>query len=101
MPKDDNPKCGKIMKEGNFEELEKYFEELTNYDSNDDKDAESSRMKRTSSDSSENKAKENAVKESKRLNYYLTKEAIRNRRSTSASKDCRYVLSHPIMFFFQ
>ena len=89
------------MKEGNFEELEKYFEELTSYDSNDDKDAESSRMKRTSSDSSENKAKENAVKESKRLNYYLTKEAIRNRRSTSTSKDCRYVLSHPIMFFFQ
>ena len=89
------------MKEGNFEELEKYFEELTNYDSNDDKDAESSRMKRTSNVSSENKAKENAVKESKRLNYYLTKEAIRNRRSTSTSKDCRYVLSHPILFFFQ
>ena len=89
------------MKEGNFEELEKYFEELTNYDSNDDKDAESSRMKRTSSVSSENKVEANAVKQSKRLNYYLTKEAIRNRRSTSTSKDCRYVLSHPIIFFFQ
>ena len=101
MPKDDNPKCGKILKEGNFEELEKYFEELTNYDSNDDKDAESSRMKRTSSVSSENKVEANAVKQSKRLNYYLTKEAIRNRRSTSTSKDCRYVLSHTVMFYFQ
>ena len=89
------------MKEGNFEELEKYFEELTNYDSNHDKAVESSRMKRTSSVSSENKVEANAVKQSKRLNYYLTKEAIRNRRSTSTSKDCRYVLSHPVMFFFQ
>ena len=77
------------MKEGNFEELEKYFEELTNYDSNDDKDAESSRMKRTSSVHSENKVKGNAVKEIKRLNYSQTKEAVRNRRSTSSSKDCR------------
>ena len=89
------------MKEGNFEELEKYFEELRNYDSNDHKDAESSRMKRTNSVSFENKVEENAVKESKRLNHYLTKEAIRNRRSTSTSKDCRYVLRHPIMFIFQ
>ena len=86
------------MREGNFEELEKYFEELTNYDSNDDKDAESLRMKRTSSVSSENKVKKNAVKESKRLNYYLKKEAIRNRRSTSTTKDCRYVLIYPIRF---
>ena len=101
LPKDNNPKCGKIMKEGNFDELEKYFEELTSYDSNDNKDVESSRMKRTNSVSSEIKVKENAAKESKRLNHYPTKKAIRNRRSTTTSKHCRYVLIHPIMFFFQ
>ena len=92
MPKDDNPRCGIVLKEGNFDELEKYFEELTSYNSNAKKEDESSlKTKRRSvlheQEDNKKEARDSNVRTG--LNNYLSKETNRNRRSTSTNKDCR------------
>ena len=92
MPKDDNPRCGIVLKEGNFDELEKYFEELTSYNSNVNKEDESSlKTKRRTvvheQEDNKKEARDSYVRT--RLNNYLSKETTRNRRSTSTNKDCR------------
>ena len=92
MPKDDNPRCGIVLKEGNFDELEKYFEELTSYNSNVKKEDESSlKTKRRSVLHEQEDNKKDARNSNVRagLNNYLSKETNRNRRSTSTNKDCR------------
>ena len=92
MPKDDNPRCGIVLKEGNFDELEKYFEELTSYNSNVKKEDESSlKTKRRSVLHEQEDNKKEARNSNVRagLNNYLSKETNRNRRSTSTNKDCR------------
>ena len=92
MPKDDNPRCGIVLKEGNFDELEKYFEDLTSYNSNVKKEDESSlKTKRRSvlheQEDNKKEARDSNVRTG--LNNYLSKETNRNRRSTSTNKDCR------------
>ena len=92
MPKDVNPRCGIVLKEGNFDELEKYFEELTSYNSNVKKEDESSlKTKRRSvlheQEDNKKEARDSNVRTG--LNNYLSKETNRNRRSTSTNKDCR------------
>ena len=92
MPKDVNPRCGIVLKEGNFDELEKYFEELTSYNSNVKKEDESSlKTKRRSVLHEQEDNKKEARNSNVRagLNNYLSKETNRNRRSTSTNKDCR------------
>ena len=92
MPKDDNPRCGIVLKEGNFDELEKYFEELTSYNSNVKKEDESSLKTKRSSvlhEQEDNKKEAKDYNVRTGLNNYLSKETTRNRRSTSTNKDCR------------
>ena len=94
MPKDVNPRCGIVLKEGNFDELEKYFEELTSYNSNVKKEGESSLKIRRRSVLHEKEDNKKEVMDSNVLGIlesknYLSKQTIRNRRSTSTHKDCR------------